>query len=85
MTNGTVLDIKPVYTSFGRAYQVKFDFDPAGGKAMSNRSGEAIDSIFSNCPGYYRPGDRVRLEYRSTTSHGEWYIIGLAKTEANNV
>jgi len=67
MILGTVTDLKPLRTEFGLEYQVNFDDNPAA-KSASGLPGPALS------PDQYNPGDRVALQYRSTSGYGLWFI-----------
>jgi hypothetical protein len=69
MVYGTILDSKPVRTSFGMEYRVMYDSNPEA-KAQSGCAGPGISGE------QFKPGDRVQLAYETGTSFGLWFIIG---------
>jgi hypothetical protein len=69
MILGTVTDTPFCPTSFGLEYRVNFDTNPEA-KSASGQDGPALSDQV------YYPGDRVALEYRSTSSYGLWFIVG---------
>lgn len=76
MIIGTVLNSTPVRTGFGLEYRVLYDSNLEA-KSQSGREGPGI----SRQP--YSKGDRVVLEYRSSSSYGLWFIKGYEKDFEN--
>jgi hypothetical protein len=68
MILGTVTDTPFRPTSFGLEHRVSFDVNLEA-KSASGQEGPAISDQV------YYPGDRVALEYRSTSSYGLWFIV----------
>ncbi len=69
MITGTILDSKPVRTSFGLEYRVMYDISE-NAKSQSGCEGPGLSSETLEA------GDRVQLAYETGTSFGLWFIIG---------